>query len=43
MMYFESLENKTRFEAGRVYYYHYSCNYDTLAFMQVVSVPAKLR
>lgn len=38
MMYFESLENKTRFEAGRVYYYHYSCNYDTLAFMQVVSV-----
>lgn len=37
-MYTVNLENNTRFEAGRVYYYHFSCNYDSLSFMQIVSV-----
>lgn len=37
-MYTQNLENNTRFEAGRAYYYHFSCNYDSLSFMQIVSV-----
>lgn len=37
-MYTENLENNTRFESGRAYYYHFSCNYDSLSFMQIVSV-----
>lgn len=37
-MYTQNLENNTRFEAGRVYYYHFSCNYDSLSYMQIVSV-----
>lgn len=37
-MYTENLENNTRFEIGRTYYYHFSCNYDSLSFMQIVSI-----
>lgn len=37
-MYTQNLENNTRFEAGRAYYYHFSCDYDSLSFMQIVSV-----
>lgn len=37
-MYTQNLENNTRFEAGRVYYYHFSCDYDSLSYMQIVSV-----
>lgn len=37
-MYTENLENNTRFETGRTYYYHFSCNYDSLSFMQIVSI-----
>lgn len=37
-MYTERLENNTRFETGRAYYYHFSCNYDSLSYMQIVSV-----
>lgn len=37
-MYTQNLENNTRFEAGRAYYYHFSCDYDSLSFMQIISV-----
>lgn len=38
MFNFESLENKNLFEVGRRYYYHYSCNYDTLSWIEIVSI-----
>lgn len=37
-MYTVDLENNTRFETGRSYCYHFSCNYDSLSFMQIVSI-----
>jgi len=37
-MFIEKLENRNQFEIGKNYYYHFSCNYDTLAFMQIVSI-----
>lgn len=37
-MFIEKLENKNMFEVGKAYYYRYNCNYDTLAYMQIVSI-----
>lgn len=37
-MYTVNLENNTHFEIGRTYYYHFSCNYDSLSYMQIVSI-----
>ena len=37
-MFIEKLENRNQFEIGKNYYYHFSCNYDTLAYMQIVSI-----
>lgn len=37
-MYTQSLENNTQFEVGRSYYYHFSCDYDSLSYMQIISI-----